>query len=298
MSSGFIALDWGTSSFRAYLLSPDGAIQETVATPHGIMAVKDATFDEALETHIGKWHRNLPVMASGMITSRQGWVELPYVSCPANLQSIAASVRPHTSKQGRKLFFVPGISCRNAQGIPDVIRGEETQVLGASQGGTEHFVTPGTHSKWIDVSDGSIEGFSTYMTGEVFALLKNHSILGKLMTGETNNPAAFEQGVRAGLKDPAGFLHHIFSARTLALFNEMPTEHLSSYLSGQVIATEIAHAIAKNTVNAQYVILATPALGEHYMAAMKIAGLNVSYGELDVAVKGLRRIAITAGLLS
>ena len=298
MSSGFIALDWGTSSFRAYLLGPDGAIQETVAAPHGIMAVKDAAFDEALETHIGKWHRNLPVMASGMITSRQGWLELPYVSCPANLQSIAASVRPHTSKQGRKLFFVPGISCRNAQGIPDVIRGEETQVLGASQGGTEHFVTPGTHSKWIDVSDGSIEGFSTYMTGEVFALLKNHSILGKLMTGETNNPAAFEQGVRADLKDPAGFLHHIFSARTLALFNEMPTEHLSSYLSGQVIATEIAHAIAKNTVNAQYVILATPALGEHYMAAMKIAGLNVSYGELDVAVKGLRRIAITAGLLS
>ena len=298
MSSGFIALDWGTSSFRAYLLSSDGAIQETVSAPHGILAVKDAAFDETLESHIAKWHKALPIMASGMITSRQGWVELPYVACPANLQSIAAAVRPHTSKQGRKLFFVPGISTRNAQGIPDVIRGEETQVLGASQGGTEHFVTPGTHSKWIDVSDGSIEGFSTYMTGEVFALLKNHSILGKLMTGDTSNHVAFEQGVSTCLKDPAGFLHHIFSARTLALFNEMPTDHLSSYLSGQVIGTEIAHAIAKNPVSAQYKILATPALGEHYMAAMKIAGLNVSYGEPDVVVKGLRRIAMTAGLLS
>jgi 2-dehydro-3-deoxygalactonokinase len=298
LSSAFIALDWGTSSFRGYLVGTDGAIQETVSAPHGILAVKDAAFDETLEIHIAKWDKALPIMASGMITSRQGWVELPYVACPASLQSIATAVRPHTSKQGRKIFFVPGISCRNDEGIPDVIRGEETQLMGAGGGGIEHFVTPGTHSKWIDVSDGSIDGFSTYMTGEVFALLKNHSILGKLMTSETNNPAAFEQGVRAGLKDPAGFLHQIFSARTLALFNEMPTDRLNSYLSGQVIGTEIAHAIAKNPTNAQYVILATPALGEHYMAAMKIAGLTVSYGEPDVAVKGLQRIAKAAGLLS
>ena len=298
MSSGFIALDWGTSSFRAYLLNSAGIIQETIAAPHGILAVKDAAFDETLETQIGHWDKALPVMASGMITSRQGWVELPYVACPANLKSIAAAVHPHASKLGRKLFFVPGISTRNAQGIPDVIRGEETQVLGASKGGTEYFVTPGTHSKWIDVSNGEIRSFSTYMTGEVFALLKNHSILGKLMTGETSNSAAFEQGVRAGWKDPAGFLHCIFSTRTLALFKEMPTDYLSSYLSGQVIGTEIAHAIAKNLAGAQYQILATPALGELYMKAMTIAGLNVSYGEPDVAVRGLRRIAMTAGLLS
>ncbi len=298
MNSAFIALDWGTSSFRAYVLNSDGTIQETISAPHGILAVKDAAFDETLETHIAHWDKALPIMASGMITSRQGWVELPYAACPANLKTIAAIIQPHKSKQGRKLFFVPGISYRSPDGIPDVIRGEETQVLGASQGGHEHFVTPGTHSKWIDVSNGEIKSFSTYMTGEVFAFLRNHSILGKLMTGETNNPAAFEQGVRTGLKDPAGFLHHIFSTRTLALFNEMPTDHLSSYLSGQVIGTEIAHAIAKNMAIAQYRILATPALGDHYMKAMTIAGLKVSYGEPDVVVKGLRRIAVAAGLLS
>jgi 2-dehydro-3-deoxygalactonokinase len=298
LSSEFIALDWGTSSFRAYLLGGDGAIQETIAAPHGILAVKDAAFDETLESHIGHWNKALPIMASGMITSRQGWVELPYVACPANLKSIAAAIHPHTSKQGRKLFFIAGISYRSPNGIPDVIRGEETQVLGASQGGTEYFVTPGTHSKWIDVSNGEIKSFSTYMTGEVFALLKNHSILGRLMTGETSNPAAFEQGVRTGLKEPAGFLHHIFSTRTLALFNEMPTDSLSSYLSGQVIGTEIAHAIAKNMATAQYRILATPALGDHYMKAMMIAGLKVSYGEPDVVVKGLRKIAVAAGLFS
>ena len=298
MNSAFIALDWGTSSFRAYMLKADGTVQETVTAPTGILAVKDAGFDAALEGHIGKWDKNLPIIASGMITSRQGWVELPYIACPASLRSIAAAVHPHTSNHGRKLYFVPGISRRGADGTPDVIRGEETQVLGASEGGSERFVTPGTHSKWITVENQVITGFSSYMTGEVFALLKSHSILGKLMTGETGNTSAFEKGVRAGLKDPAGFLHNIFSTRTLGLFHEMPTDHLSSYLSGQVIGAEIAHAIAKNPAGAQYRILATPALGEHYMTAMKIAGLNVGYGEPDVAVIGLRRIAIAAGLLS
>ncbi len=298
MSSGFIAIDWGTSSFRAYLWGTDDTIQETISTPHGILAVKDGAFDETLETHIRRWDKSLPVVASGMITSRQGWVELPYVACPASLKAIASAIHPHASKLGRKLFFVPGISTRDAQGIPDVIRGEETQVLGASQGGAEHFVTPGTHSKWIDVSNGEIKSFSTYMTGEIFALLKNHSILGRLMTGEANDPAAFEQGVTTSLKDPAGFLHRIFSTRTLALFNEMPTDQLGSYLSGQVIGTEIAHAIAKNMIGAQYQILATPALGDHYMKAMTIAGLKVRYGEPDVVVKGLRRIALAAGLVS
>ena len=298
MSSGFVALDWGTSSFRAYLLDKGGTVQETVTAPDGILAVKDAAFDETLETHIGHWDKALPVLASGMITSRQGWVELPYVACPACLKSIAAALHPHTSKHGRKLFFVPGISTRGADGAPDVIRGEETQVLGATVGGSEHFVTPGTHSKWITVSNNEITGFSSYMTGEVFALLKSHSILGKLMTGESASQPAFERGVRASLNDPAGFLHNIFSTRTLALFNEMPADHLSSYLSGLVIGTEIAHAIAKNPLSAQYRILAAPALGEHYMTAMKIAGLQVSYGAPDIAITGLRRIAMAAGVLS
>ncbi|MGB9143171.1 MAG: 2-dehydro-3-deoxygalactonokinase [Aestuariivirga sp.] len=298
MSSGFIALDWGTSSFRAYRLNSAGALQDTMSAPDGILAVKDADFDAALESHIGAWDRNVPIVASGMITSRQGWVELPYIACPASLKSIAAAIHTHISKQGRKLFFVPGISTRGPDGAPDVIRGEETQVLGASVGGNEHFVTPGTHSKWITVVNSEITEFSSYMTGEVFALLKTHSILGKLMTGETGIPAAFERGIRASLQDPAGFLHNIFSTRTLPLFSEMPTDHLSSYLSGLVIGAEIAHAIAKNSPTAQYGILATPALGEHYMTAMKIAGLQVSYGEPDIVIKGLRRIAMAAGILS
>jgi 2-dehydro-3-deoxygalactonokinase len=293
----FIALDWGTTSFRAYRAGADGAVLETRAAPQGILAIQNGAFDEALENHIGPWDKALPIMASGMITSRQGWIELPYVACPANLKSIAAAIQAHTSRQGRRIFFVPGISARGGDGVPDVIRGEETQVLGASLGGHEYFVAPGTHSKWIEVAGGDITGFATYMTGEVFAILKTHSILARLMTGEANNEAAFERGVRAALKDPGGFLHRIFSIRTLALFNEMPSGHLSSCLSGHVIGTEIAHAVTHHPKSAQYSILASPALAQHYVAAMKIAGLNVRLSPPDVAVKGLASIARTAGLI-
>jgi 2-dehydro-3-deoxygalactonokinase len=232
-----------------------------------------------------------------MITSRQGWVEVPYVACPANLRSIAAALHIHTSRRGRKIHFVPGVSARDALGVPDVMRGEETQVMGATAGGIEYFITPGTHSKWINCHDGEITNFATYMTGEMFAVLKNHSILGRLMTGDSYFEAAFERGVRAGLKDAGGFLHRIFSARTLALFNEMPTDQLSSYLSGQVIGTEIAHAITDHAPAAQYNILASPALAQHYVSAMKYAGLKVRFSEPDVAVKGLRKIAQAAGIV-
>ncbi len=295
MASSFLALDWGTSSFRAYRVGADGAVLETVSAPQGILAVENRGFDEALEKQVGQWDVALPVFASGMITSRQGWIEVPYVACPANLKSIAAGLNVHTSRRGRKIHFVPGVSTRDESGVPDVMRGEETQVMGATAGGTEYFITPGTHSKWITCEAGEIKGFATYMTGEMFAVLKNHSILGRLMTGDSYFEAAFERGVRAGLKDAGGFLHRIFSARTLALFNEMPTDQLSSYLSGQVIGTEIAHATAGHSPAAQYNILATPALAQHYVSAMKYAGLKVRFSDPDVAVKGLRNIAQAAG---
>ena len=297
MATSFIALDWGTSSFRAYRVGVDGTVLETVSAPQGILTVENRAFDEALEKQIGSWDVSTPILASGMITSRQGWIELPYVACPANLKSIATGLLTHTSRRGRKIHFVPGVSARDSNGTPDVMRGEETQVMGASAGGTEYFITPGTHCKWINVENSEIKSFATYMTGEVFAVLKNHSILGRLMTGESYYEAAFERGVRAGLKDAGGFLHRIFSTRTLALFNEMPTDQLGSYLSGQVIGTEIAHATAGHAGVAHYNILASPALAQHYVSAMKYAGLKTRFSDPDVAVQGLRKIAQTAGIV-
>ncbi len=298
MSGRFIALDWGTTSFRAYLADVAGGIGESNSAPEGILAVKDGDFDAALERHIGKWDVALPVVAAGMITSRQGWIELPYVACPAGPAELAAALHRHTSKRGRSIAFATGLSFRSSSGIPDVMRSEETQVFGSLENGGGYFVTPGTHSKWIVAEGGKIVRFATYMTGEVFAALKNHTILGTLMQDGPENEEAFAKGVRAALADPAGFLHRIFSTRSLGLFSEMAPEHLASYLSGQVIGTEIAHARAGNPKDADYVVLASEEIGARYVKAMRIAGLKARAGDPNSIVKGLARIAREARLIA
>ncbi len=140
--------------------------------------------------------------------------------------------------------------------------------------------------------------FSTYVTGEVYAALKNHTILGKMMDDGVDDDAAFRRGVGMALRDPGGFLQRIFTARSLALFGEIAPAAIPSYLSGQVIGTEVAHAIRHNPANAEYCILASPGIGGRYMQALEVAGLKARYGSADSIVAGLLRIAKAAGLVT
>ncbi len=297
MDAAFIALDWGTTSFRAYKAGADGAVQDAISAPEGILAVTDGNFEAALEQQIGAWDKALPVLAAGMITSRQGWIELPYLPCPASAADLAKALHRHETKSGRRIFFSTGLSYRSAGGIPDVMRSEETQVFGSLDLGLNHFVTPGTHSKWIATQGDKLVRYSTYVTGEVYAALKNHTILGRLMKDGPDDDEAFAMGVRAALDDPAGFLHRIFSARSLGLFGELAPEAIASYLSGQVIGTEVAHAIRDNPKSAEYAVLASPGIGGRYVKAIGIAGLKVRYGDPQAIVKGLRLIARHAGVI-
>ena len=297
MSADFIALDWGTTSFRAYRVAADGHVLDTVSAPEGILAVKDGKFEEALEALIGAWDVKLPVMAAGMITSRQGWIELPYLPCPASAADLARALHMHTTTSGRRIAFATGLSYRAPDGMPDVMRSEETQVFGSLDLGLSHFVTPGTHSKWITTEGDRLVRYATYVTGEVFAALKEHTILGRLMTPGPDDEEAFAMGVRAALEDPAGFLHRIFSARSLGLFGELAPEAISSYLSGQVIGTEVAHAIRDNPRDAEYAVLASPGIGGRYVKAIEIAGLKVRYGDPQAIVKGLAIIARKAAII-
>ncbi|MEY3082593.1 MAG: hypothetical protein RJA94_2578 [Pseudomonadota bacterium] len=297
MSTGFIALDWGTTSFRAYRVGADGHVRDTISAPEGILAVKDGAFESALERLIGAWDVALPVVAAGMITSRQGWIELPYLPCPASASDLAGALHRHTTASGRRIAFATGLSYRAPDGMPDVMRSEEVQVFGSLDLGVSHFVTPGTHSKWITTEGDRLLRYSTYVTGEVFAALKDHTILGRLMTPGPDDEDAFAIGVRAALEDPAGFLHRIFSARSLGLFGEIAPEAISSYLSGQVIGTEVAHAIRDNPRDAEYAVLASPGIGGRYVKAIEIAGLKVRYGDPQAIVKGLAIIARKAGII-
>jgi 2-dehydro-3-deoxygalactonokinase len=297
MASDFIALDWGTTSFRAYRVAAGGQVLDTVSAPEGILAVKDGKFEEALEALIGAWDVKLPVLAAGMITSRQGWIELPYLPCPASAADLARALHLHTTTSGRRIAFATGLSYRAPDGMPDVMRSEETQVFGSLDLGLNHFVTPGTHSKWITTEGDRLVHYATYVTGEVFAALKDHTILGRLMTPGPDDEEAFAMGVRAALEDPAGFLHRIFSARSLGLFGELAPEAISSYLSGQVIGTEVAHAIRDNPRDAEYAVLASPGIGGRYVKAIEIAGLKVRYGDPQAIVKGLAIIARKAAII-
>ena len=297
MTRPFIAVDWGTTSFRAYHVSADGKVSDERRSSDGILAVKDGAFEEALEQHLKGWDVSLPVVAAGMITSRQGWLELPYVDCPAGPKELAKAIVTKSLASGRTVHFSTGLHMKSESLGHDVMRSEETQVFGSLASGAAHFVTPGTHSKWIDLEDGRIVRFETYVTGESFALYRNHSILGRLMTGDGDDKAAFTRGVEKALADPAGLLHSLFSVRSLGLYNEVHPESLSSYLSGLLIGAEVAHATKQRKREGLYLVLASSGIASRYLRAMHMAGLKAEMGDSLAIVAGERLIAETAGII-
>ena len=241
-----IALDWGTSNLRSSLLGENGRVLETRAAPGGVMAVPERRFEAALTALAGDWIAayRCPLVASGMIGSRQGWVEAPYVECPAGLAQVAAQIVRIELAAGATLHIVPGLSCIGADGQDDVMRGEETQLWGAALAPGDCCVLPGTHAKWAWLGDGgAVRAFQTFMTGELYALLTQHGILGRLMQFGHARPAAFAQGVQLGLTEYASATHAIFCARTAGLMGRIEPEGLPDYLSGLLIGIEIGSAL-------------------------------------------------------
>jgi 2-dehydro-3-deoxygalactonokinase len=297
VTPAFIGLDWGTTSLRAYLADRAGGAIEARQSLDGILAAA-GRFEEVFAKSVEGWPADLPVIASGMIGSRQGWIEAPYCECPAGLVEIAAKLVSLTTSVGRNIVFVPGLSCMDANGVPDVIRGEETQVLGALARDNGTYLLPGTHSKWLTVKHGRIDRFATYMTGEVYAVLKGNTILGRLMSGEGDDAEAFTAGVKRGAAAPELLLHTIFGTRTLGLFGALESTALPSYLSGLLIGSEIAAATRDLKPAESVTILASPALAQRYARACGLCDVKAVIGPENAAVIGLARIADAAGLLN
>jgi len=220
----------------------------------------------------------------GMIGSRQGWLETSYCPCPARAMDLSRAVG--TIRTGRGLIrILGGVSTidegeTEASGMGrrhyDVMRGEETQIFGVEQpSGSLMVVTPGTHSKWAVVEDGAIQSFRTYMTGEVYAILRQHSILGRLMNtqqAEAFNECSFMDGVHTAFDD-SDLLHSLFNVRTQALFQKQEPEMLPSYLSGILIGSEVSGAVRRHAVESA-VIISSPELGNLYLRAMSAAGVR------------------------
>jgi 2-dehydro-3-deoxygalactonokinase len=305
MSKGahLIAVDWGTTSCRASLLDARGGAMARIVDAPGILAVPERKFAEALTALVSPWrkvHGAVPILLSGMIGSRQGWRETMYVPCPAGLPEIAASLLTVATPDLGEVRIVPGLDTTNVD-VPDVMRGEETQIFGA--GVVDGVcVLPGTHSKWATVSSGRITRFATYMTGEVFAALRGHTILGRLMTdvaapSPSEISPAFLHGVTSGAAagGPGALLHRIFSTRTLSLFDHLPADALADHLSGLLIGAEIADAAHGG--QRLITVIASETLTKRYLAAAQALGLLAHSAPATCAERGAFAIAKLAGLV-
>lgn len=292
-----IALDWGTSSLRAYLLGAGGAVLDEFGSDQGASRLKGDEFPAAFAEATGAWRERWPMLrslASGMVGSNVGWIEAPYVACPASVEDLAGAL---AEAPGAGPLIVPGVA--QCEGLPNVMRGEETQILGVlclhpERRAQARLALPGTHSKWVEVRDGRIRRFDTYMTGELFAVLKDHSILGRLAKVEPPEEeahAAFERGVRAG--DRLAPL--LFSARSLVVTGQMHADQSLDYLSGLLIGEELRCAGA-----APDLLVGDPGLCARYRRAMAALGLGEApvIDAAEATTAGLFHIAEQAGLLA
>jgi 2-dehydro-3-deoxygalactonokinase len=294
--SALIGIDWGTTRLRAFQIGVDGQVLDRRASDRGIAEIRDGDFDRVLRDIIGGWPSGIPILMCGMVGSRQGWQEVPYRPCPAGASDLASTLCPIQTSYG-PAWIVGGLSTisdqhdaggRSERRLYDVMRGEETQIVGVtSHGGQTLMITPGTHSKWAVVQAGNIESFRTYMTGEIYAVLQKHSILGRLMQdgiGGQFDAASFLDGIHLGLEETA-LLHSLFNVRTQGLFEQKTPAGLVQYLSGILIGSEVSAEARNHVVDSTVVVIASSELASLYQIALSACGFcNVRHVDAEGAV--------------
>jgi len=299
VSAGLIGLDWGSTHLRAYLYGADGHALESRALPHGIRQLPVGGFPEAFSSAVRDWPA-LPVLACGMVGSRNGWQEVPYLDTPTGVERLAQHLTRIAAPDGHALYLVPGLHDTHR---PDVMRGEETQIAGvlAREPATTRLLLPGTHSKWVRLRDGIVTDFATVMTGELYGLLRQHSILGAALPEARDDADAFRRGVAAARgSGPAGALSLLFSARALMLDGVLDPAAVPDYLSGLLIGEELRMALAAGWADANDTIpmVGEGPLCERYRRAADTFGLRLARAPEGTTADGLWRIANAAGLVS
>jgi 2-dehydro-3-deoxygalactonokinase len=289
-ANGFAAVDWGSSARRVYVLDGSGCIVRQSEDAAGTLTIPQGRFAAevaSLRATIG----DVPLLLAGMAGSNRGWMEAPYVHCPATLPDLAAQLL--WAEPGRSAI-VPGVAMV-APGMADVMRGEEVQVFGAHVlrpvRGRTLICHPGTHTKWIEVTDGAIAAFRTVMTGELFALVRTHSILADLIAGPVTPDAAFQRGVERGFAEGAPGAD-LFGIRAAVLLGEADRADAPSYASGLLIGCDLRTGLAMAKAGDEILVLGRGSLTELYAAAIDHCGYRTH--EMDGAaafVAGMRAVA-------
>ncbi|WP_316860791.1 2-dehydro-3-deoxygalactonokinase [uncultured Cohaesibacter sp.] len=313
-----IALDWGTSSLRGYLMGSGREILQERSSDHGIQnlpAPGARGFEQAFNDLCSDWLTHfpgLPVVAGGMVGSAQGWREAPYVDCPADVTKLASQAIELDGPFNSKIHIAPGVLSVSESSAPDIIRGEEIQIAGALHlhpelRETSLAVLPGTHSKWIITQNARIMNFATYMTGEIFSILRHHSILGRLMVEKTTDRRiaaedAFKRGLQVSDQAAGSDLTHLlFATRTCGLMGQIDKDVLNDFLSGLLIGHEVCNArrFAAEAIEAKspLIIIGADHLAERYGLALEYFGIRGARQLHNTAPVGLFDFAVAVGLV-
>jgi 2-dehydro-3-deoxygalactonokinase len=291
-----VVVDWGTSSFRSWRMSADGAALAESRGGEGMLHCIDAGFAPVLRDHLARLGaaEGTPVLICGMAGARQGWAEAPYLTTPTRLDALhEGAIRVDAPGDIR---ILPGV----AQALPDrpdVMRGEETQLLGVTEPDFTGLVCiPGTHSKWIRIDAGRIVEFSTYMTGELFSVISQHSILVHAIGGSdrvaTDGPP-FREGLATALAAPTALTASLFRLRASQLLGFEQRADGAARLSGLLIGIELADAIHRHGPFREVRLIAAGALGRLYQAALTAQGLDVTTVDAEQASRrGLGKAAL------
>jgi 2-dehydro-3-deoxygalactonokinase len=285
----WVAVDWGSTHFRVWRMRGKETIEGREAAC-GLLTLRHKEFETTLAEHTQGWPEYMPVLMSGMVGSRQGWQEAPYLFLPVSLKDVAiGAVDVQTEYLERRVHVLPGVACQDAT-RPDVMRGEETQMLGLGAGSLDwsgNICLPGTHCKWVKVERGLVQNFDTYLTGELFSIVRQHSILRQdLESGavDAEHPA-FANGVCTGLQESTPLLTSLFRVRAGSLLIERDPVANAAFLSGRLLGEELRSATKNIEKTAKIHLVGGSALMKLYARGLTLADREVELHSGDDLVK-------------
>lgn len=283
----YIAVDWGSTQLRAWRMR-DGECIDKLKLPCGVTRLNGQRAETVFQQQLAPWRGDpaLPVVMAGMIGSDAGWQPVPYLACPLALEALNGQLY----EVAEKVWIVPGLKVAQAADY-DVMRGEETQLLGAWQlMPAECYVMPGTHCKWVQADRQQISDFRTVMTGELHHLLLRHSLVGAGLPEQVSAPDAFNAGLERGLHSP-DILPQLFEVRAAHVLGSLPREQVSEFLSGLLIGAEVA-TMSAHFHDRQVTLVAGEALADRYQQALGAIGRQTTVVSGDTAFQtGIRSIA-------
>jgi 2-dehydro-3-deoxygalactonokinase len=271
----FVGVNWGSTNFRAYLIGADGSAIDEYSAPAGVVSLDRNGMAATMDALAARWPNSGPVYASGMIGSNVGWKEVPYAEAPAGVADLAAAAVA-TEIGNVPVHIVPGITCRRSfDGEPDILRGEEIEMMGLAVLGTSDgwVALPGTHTKWARLERGRVVEFFTSMSGEIFDRLTQKGLLASIVDGEAKDGPVFLKGVAAGRARKLSLGTLLFGARAQVVRGFLSKADAASYLRGLLIGSEIADAMAVYPTAGD---AAVPLIGNRVVCTLYASALNAA----------------------